>query len=156
METPTPFADSFTDLVVYRRARELARMIFQATKAFPKEEQFSLISQIRRAARSVGAQIAEAWAKRRFPKHFASKLSDADGENQEVQHWIIVAFDDLYLSREEAERIGALSKEIGRILGNMIQKASSFCGDDYSSTLREDPNHYLVPEVTESPLNTEY
>jgi four helix bundle protein len=156
MENPTPFADSFTDLVVYRRARELARVVFLATKTFPKEEQFSLTSQIRRAARSIGAQIAEAWAKRRFPKHFASKLSDADGENQEVQHWIIVAFDDQYLAREEAERMGALSKEIGRILGNMIQKASSFCGDDYSSALREDPNHYLASESPESPLNTEY
>ena len=63
------FAKSFKDLIVYRKAREVAKEIFGLTKAFPKEETYSLTSQVRRASRSIGAQVAEAWAKRRYPNH---------------------------------------------------------------------------------------
>ena len=62
--------------------------------SFPKEEMFSLTDQIRRSSRSVGAQIAEAWAKRRYEKHFISKLTDAAGEQQETQHEMNVEFND--------------------------------------------------------------
>src|SRR2546421_933112 len=103
-----PFARSFTDLVVYHKARLLTREVFKITKRFPKEEAYSLTDQWRRAARSIGAQISEAWAKRRYPRHFLSKLTDADGEQMETQHWIIVAFDDGYINREEARRFGSL------------------------------------------------
>jgi four helix bundle protein len=78
----------FHELVVYQQARTLAHEIFAVTCKFPKEETFSLTDQVRRSARSVGAQVAEAWAKRRYEKHFISKLTDADGEQQETQHWI--------------------------------------------------------------------
>lgn len=69
--------------------------------------------------------------KRRYPAHFASKLTDADGEHQETQHWTIVAFDDGYISREEAQSIGNLAIEVGRMLSNMIDNAESFRGEDY-------------------------
>lgn len=131
------FAHSFTDLEVYQRSRTLRREIFAISKRFPQEEAYSLTSQWRRASRSVGAQIAEAWAKRRYPKHFLSKLSDADGENLETQHWIIVAFDDGYITREEARHFGRLSKEVGKMLGEMMKSPDSFCGDNYSSIIRE-------------------
>ncbi len=71
---------------MYKLARQLSLEIYKLTKSFPKEEMFSLTDQIRRSSRSVGAQIAEAWAKRRYEKHFISKLTDADGEQQETQH----------------------------------------------------------------------
>ena len=80
-----PYVKSYRDLVVYQKARELAVEVFETTKSFPREEMYSLTDQIRRSSRSIGAQIAEAWAKRRYPKHFLSKLSDADGEQQETQ-----------------------------------------------------------------------
>ena len=67
-------AESFRDLVVYKNARKLAKSIFELTKSFPKEEMYSLTDQVRRSSRSVGAQIAEAWAKRRYKKHFVSNL----------------------------------------------------------------------------------
>lgn len=73
-------AESFRDLVVYQKAKKVARTIFEITKDFPKEETYSLTDQLRRASRSIGAQIAEAWAKRRYEKHFISKLTDADAE----------------------------------------------------------------------------
>lgn len=79
-------ANSFRDLEVYKLSREFSKEIFDLTKRFPPEERYSLTDQIRRSSRSVGAQIAEAWAKRRYEKHFVSKLTDADGEQQETQH----------------------------------------------------------------------
>src|SRR6266498_4078965 len=118
---PLPFARSFKELAVYQKARTLTREVFKLTKRFPKEEAFSLTDQWRRAARSIGAQISEAWAKRRYPRHFLSKLTDADGEQMETQHWIIVAFDDGYISREEARRFGSLALEVGNMLGDMMQ-----------------------------------
>jgi len=60
---------------------------------FPKEETYALTDQVRRSSRSDGAQIAEAWAKRRYQKHFVSKLTDAIGEELETQHWIEAAQD---------------------------------------------------------------
>jgi four helix bundle protein len=91
------FVNSFRDLLVYKKSRMLSREIFRLTKKFPKEEAYSLIDQIRRSSRSVGAQIAEAWAKRRYEKHFISKLTDADGEQHETQHWIGIALDCGYI-----------------------------------------------------------
>ena len=79
-------ARCFRDLMVYQKAREVARRIFELTKVFPKEEIYSLTDQGRRASRSVGAQIAEAWGKRRYERHFVSKLTDADSEQLETQH----------------------------------------------------------------------
>jgi four helix bundle protein len=149
------FARSFKELNVYHKARTLCRTVFKITKRFPTEERYSLTDQWRRAARSIGAQISEAWAKRRYPAHFASKLSDADGEQMETQHWTIVAFDDGYISREEAQHIGGLALEIGNMLGDMIQNAESFRGEDY--LLRESSNDYFVdPASMDSDLNTEY
>ena len=78
-------AKSFKDLEIYQLARELAREIYGLTKTFPKEEKYSLTDQVRRSSRSVGAQIAEAWAKRRYERHFVSKLTDADGKQLETQ-----------------------------------------------------------------------
>jgi four helix bundle protein len=86
-------ASSFRDLIVYQKSRQLQREIFKVTKSFPKDEIFSLTDQIRRSSRSVGANISEAWAKRRYEKHFISKLTDADGEQMETQHWLETALD---------------------------------------------------------------
>src|SRR5512139_519124 len=97
------YARSHRDLIGYQKARALAQEIFEATRSFPREESFSLTDQIRRSSRSVGAQIAEAWAKRSYEKHFVSKLTDADGEQFETQHWIETAGDCGYLSNERAE-----------------------------------------------------
>jgi four helix bundle protein len=85
------YAKNFTELVVYQKAAAVAQTVYENSKAFPKEERYSLTDQIRRSSRSIGAQIAEAWGKRRYQKHFVSKLTDADAEQLETQHWISVA-----------------------------------------------------------------
>ena len=112
---------------VYKLSRGLSKEIFEISKKFPKEEMFSLTDQIRRSSRSVGAQLAEAWAKRKYEKHFVSKLTDADGEQLETQHWIEVAADCCYLSQEAADNVLQNCASIGRMLNSMIAKAPTFC-----------------------------
>lgn len=146
---PMPFVRSFKELMGYRKARGFSREVFKITKRFPREEAYSLTDQWCRASRSVGAQISEAWAKRRYPNHFLSKLTDADGEQMETQHWTIVAFDDGYISKEEARHLGNLALEIGRMLGEMIEKRDSFCGEEFSSGLRETPAEYFCDTPTD-------
>lgn len=80
MEKTFTYARSFKELEVYKQARSLSNKIFHLTKNFSKEERYSLTDQIRRSSRSVGAQIAEAWGKRRYENHFILKLTDADAE----------------------------------------------------------------------------
>jgi four helix bundle protein len=124
------YARRFQELGVYKKARHLAREVFLASKGFPGEEKFSLTDQLRRASRSIGAQIAEAWAKRRYEKHFVSKLTDADGEQLETQHWLTSAFDCGYLSEQETRRLGELCLEVGRMLGEMMLRSDQFCQPD--------------------------
>jgi len=124
------YAKSYRDLLVYEKAYEVAYTIFEVSKRFPREETFSLTDQVRRASRSIGAQIAEAWAKRRYEKHFVSKLTDADAEQQETQHWIYVALKCQYLELETANEIIDNLQEIGRMLHSMIRKANLFCGQE--------------------------
>ena len=97
-ETRMAYIESFQDLEVYKISRNLARDIFEISKSFPKEERYSLTDQVRRSSRSIGAQVAEAWAKRDYERHFQSKLTDADGEQLETQHWIATAKDCNYLT----------------------------------------------------------
>ena len=79
---------SFKELRAYQEAVRLQEMVFEESKLWPKEELYALTSQIRRSSRAIGAAMAEAWAKRRYPAHFLSKMTDADAELQESQHWI--------------------------------------------------------------------
>ena len=120
-------AKSFRDLVVHQKSQELARIVFELSKSFPAEETYSLTDQLRRSARSIGAQIAEAWAKRRYEKHFVSKLTDADGEQNETQYWIDTAKNCGYLTNQTASELSARCAEIGRMLHSMISKSSHFC-----------------------------
>ena len=124
------YVKSFRELEVYKLSRQLAKEIFEVSKKFPKEEMYSLTDQVRRSSRSIGAQITEAWAKRRYEKHFISKLTDADGEQQETQHWIETALDCSYLSSETANDLLSQYASIGKMLNSMIGKSSSFCGKD--------------------------
>ena len=133
-----PFAKSYRDLVVYKKQRELAREIFRISKGFPVEEKYSLTDQVRRSSRSIGAQLAEAWAKRRYEKHFLSKLTDSDGEREETQHWIETAHDCGYLAEGDKARLLGYCEEIGKMLASMMARADHFCPE--SSVVREEPS----------------
>ena len=121
------YAKSFRELEVYKLSRELAGEIFQISKSFPKEETYSLTDQIRRSTRSIGAQIAEAWAKRKYEKHFISKLTDADGEQQETQHWLETACDCSYIDKTTLKNLQSKCESIGKMLNGMISKSKLFC-----------------------------
>jgi four helix bundle protein len=121
------YARSFRDLTVYKKSFALAQRVFVLSKKFPDEERFSLTDQIRRSSRSIGAHIAEAWAKRRYEKYFVSKLTDADAEQMETQHWIDVASDCVYIAAENAQELLGELSDTGRLLQGMIDKAASFC-----------------------------
>src|SRR6266511_2440283 len=88
---------SHTDLDVYRNAFETAMAIFEMSKGFPKEETYSLTDQVRRSSRSVCANLAEAWRKRRYEAAFISKLSDVEAEAAETQVWVEFAVACEYL-----------------------------------------------------------
>jgi len=118
---------TFSDLRAYRQARDLARQLYEKSRMWPKDEVYSLTSQIRRSSRSVGASLAEAWAKRRYPAHFLSKLTDADAELQETCHWIETASECGYMCPAEANQRLKSAKEIGKMIGAIMLKHESFC-----------------------------
>lgn len=119
--------ESFRDLKVYKKAFELQQEIFEITKRFPKEERYSLTDQMRRASRSIGGNIAESWQKRRYVAHFVSKLSDSDGEQAETQHWLDTSFACEYISEEEHGSLLKKCKEVGKMLGKMMQEPEKWC-----------------------------
>ena len=139
-----PYARSFRDLVVYQKARVVQRGVFAVSKGFPKEEAYSLTDQIRRSARSVGAQITEAWAKRDYERYFLSKLTDADGEQMETQHWLMTAVEDGYLTPEDGRPIFEQCLEVGKMLGRMKERASDFCPTEGASVVREPPAEFFT------------
>lgn len=117
---------SFRDLRVYQEAVDLQQEIFQISKKWPSEEKYALIGQVRRSSRSIGANITESWAKRPYPAHFISKLTDADGELQEISHWIATAAACEYLSQSQQSILQARVEEIGKGLGKMMSMPEKF------------------------------
>ncbi|MFO0790593.1 MAG: four helix bundle protein [Pirellulales bacterium] len=115
-----------TELEVYKKAFSVAMEIFEASKAFPKEETYSLTDQVRRASRSVCANLAEAWRKRRYEAAFIAKLSDCECEAAETQVWLQFAVECGYLNRDQAASIYVTYEEVIRILVAMIDKPESW------------------------------
>jgi four helix bundle protein len=136
-------AQGFRDLVVYQKSRQLQKEIYDLTKSFPKDEKFSLTDQIRRSSRSIGANITEAWAKRRYEKHFISKLTDSDGEQMETQHWIETALECEYIDQKTRAQLIGKCLEVGRMLNGMMDKADLFCGEP-PRTIREEQAPYFA------------
>jgi four helix bundle protein len=121
------YVSSFKDLEVYKVSRMLSAEIFQLSRQFPNEEKYSLTDQVRRSSSSVGAQIAEAWGKRKYPNHFISKLTDADSEQLETQHWLEVTCECQYLNDMDKLKILNHCESIGKMLQSMMDKSSRFC-----------------------------
>lgn len=117
---------SFKKLLAYEKGFSLAMAIFELSKSFPIEEKYSLTDQIRRSSRSVCANIAEAYRKRRYEKHFISKLTDSDAENSETQTWLEFAFECGYISSEVIEELNDKSLEVGKLINYMINNPGKF------------------------------
>ncbi len=140
---------SYRELDVYKSAMELTMEVFRLTKTFPPEERYSLTDQVRRSSRSVCANIAEAWRKRRYTAAFISKLNDAEAEAAETQVWLEIAFRSGYLKEETAKR---LDNSCEKILGQLVRMADEpqkwVIGAKKSAPSRplpHSPSHPLTP-----------
>lgn len=119
--------NSFRDLIVYQKAYKLAMDIFVVTRGFPKEEKYSLTDQILRSSRSITSNISESWAKRIYPKHFISKLTDALGEEYETEIWLDYARDCKYINTETHSIFMKGYDEVRKMLISMINNSHKFC-----------------------------
>ncbi len=117
----------YKDLIVFQTSYQLALEIFELSKSFPKEEKYSLVDQIRRSSRSVCANIAEAWYKRRYPKLFISKLTDSAGETGETEVWIDFSYNHHYINEERRSKLLTKYHEVGKMLNSMINQPEKFC-----------------------------
>jgi len=122
----------FKDLTVYKKSFQLAMEIFETSKSFPKEEIYSLTSQIRRSSRAVTSAIAEAYRKRQYPDYFVNKISDADMENSETQVWLEFALSCKYIKKIEKEKLMKQSFEIGKLLNHMIHNPNKYLSSNVS------------------------
>lgn len=113
------------DLKVFQLAYRLAMEIFHLTK-HPREETYSLTDQIRRSSRSVPANLAEGFRKRRYPNMLVNKLTDCDGEATETKVWLDFSLDCGYMSRENYDHLTAGYEEVGRMLSGMIANPGRF------------------------------
>lgn len=117
---------SYKDLEVYKLSYRLAMEIFLLTSKFPKEEVYSLTSQIRNSSRSIVANIAEGWAKRRYENIFKRHLIDAIGSCEETKVWIDFSEDCKYISNTEHQRLVQNYEELGKMLNGLLQKWHTF------------------------------
>ena len=115
------------ELDVYKLAFEAAMEIFTITKAFPKEEQYSLVDQIRRSSRSVCSNLSESWRKRRYIAMFKNKISDAMQEASETQTWLEFSLACKYIDNTTFNKLDNEYDHILCMLNNMEMKSSSFC-----------------------------
>jgi four helix bundle protein len=121
------FAKSFRELDVYRSALQLAVDIHTFCKSLPMEEKYVLADQMRRASRSVCANISEAWRKRRYKAAFIAKLSDSETEAAEMQSWLDIALELNYLQQAEYTALDGQYEHVIAQLVRMITDADKWC-----------------------------
>lgn len=112
---------SYRELRVYQNAFELAMEIFEITKTFPADEKYSMVDQIRRSSRSVCANLAESWRKRRYQAHFVSKLSDSETEAEETRVWLEFSLRCKYISETKFQD---LDSRYDLVIGQLVKMIS--------------------------------
>ena len=122
--------NSAKELEVYKKAYEVAMRVFEVSKGFPSEERYAFTGRVRRSSRSVCLNLREAWAKRRYEAHFVSKLTDCDGENSETDSSLDFSKDCRYITALEHQELSGLCREVGKMLGSMINNPGPFLISD--------------------------
>lgn len=118
---------AFMSLKAWEKGFKLACSISKMARVrFPPEEKYSLTDQIRRSSRSVCSNLAEGYAKRCYPKHFRSKITDAIGENYETQNWLFFAHSEGYITQDMLEQYQSASEEVGKLLSSMEKYPEPF------------------------------
>lgn len=120
---------TFRDLKAYKKAFDLAMIIYKESKSFPDDERFGIISQIRRSSRSVCSNLGEGYRKRRYEAHFISKTTDSDMENTETQVWLDFALACEFISKKKYDDLLDRSEEVGRLLNHMIENSARYRGN---------------------------
>ena len=116
----------FRDLTVYQKSFEQARIIFEITQKFPKEEKYSLTDQIRRSSRSVCANFSEAYRKRIYYNHFLLKITDRLGENSETLVWLDFSLSCGYIDKDLYSKLFLLNNEVGKMLSYIFNNPEKF------------------------------
>ena len=117
---------AFRKLIAYQKGFDIAMEVYELSKSFPKEEKYSLTDQIRRSSRSVCINIAESYRKRIYPKHFISKLSDADSENAETLGWLEFANACGYITNNKKDELESKNNEVGKLISYMMNNPGKF------------------------------
>jgi len=117
----------FRDLEVYRRGFDAAMEIYQMTKKFPSDEKYSLVDQIRRSSRSVCANLAEGWRKRRYPAVFKNKITDSMMEASETQCWLEFSLACKYIEKSVFDKLDNEYEQLIAMLNSMEMNAAKFC-----------------------------
>jgi four helix bundle protein len=117
----------FRDLDVYCRSFDAAMKIFEITKTFPSEERYSLTDQVRRSSRSVCANLAEAWRKRKYPAVFRNKLTDSMQEASETQSWLEFSLACKYMDNNSFHQLDQEYEGILAMLNAMEKAHDKFC-----------------------------
>jgi four helix bundle protein len=135
---------SHNELIVYQKAFDAAVRIFERSKTFPKEETYSLTDQVRRSSRSVCANIAEAWRKRRYEKAFISKLSDAESEAAETQVWLEFAVACGYMPPESTKALYTIYEEVLKLLFAISNHPEQWVTNEDKRMIGEESEEYTV------------
>ncbi len=117
---------TYKDLAAYQLSYKLAMEIFEITKTFPKEEAYSLVSQIRKSSRSVPGNIAEGWAKRRYENVFMRHLNDSNGSCEETKVWLDFSKDCKYISSDIHGRLYNDYNRVGAMLNSLMKNLETF------------------------------
>ena len=132
----------YKQIGVYGLAVDVRREVFELSKVWPKEERYALTDQVRRSSRAIGANLAEAWAKRRYERHFVSKLTDALAEAEETVVWLDVALECSYLNEEHHAILTKRCRQVCGGLVKMMRAPEAWCG--LAGLVREDPADYFA------------
>jgi four helix bundle protein len=119
-------AKNYKETKVYKLAFEQAMDVFETSKAFPREETYSLTDQVRRSSRSVCANLAEAYRKKLYPAHFISKITDSDSENSETSVWFDFAMACKYITQQKYDELIKRNEAIGKLLNHMINNPDKY------------------------------
>lgn len=148
-------ARSVQELRVYGMAFDLANEIFDLSKSWPKEERYALTDQVRRSSRSVCANLSEAWAKRPYPKHFVSKMTDAEGEALETRTWLAFAE---YAGYIRHDKMKAMDDRLAHIIASLVKMRSNPGAWHIPTNVREEQAKYISeePDTSHTPLSTSH
>lgn len=126
MQSARAVIKTYEDLIVYQLSYKLAMEIFWLSKDFPKDETYALTNQIRRSSRSIPANIAEGWSKRKYENIFLRHLVDSTGSCEETKVWLKFSLDCGYISSGQFTPLMDRYKEVGAMTHSLLNKWQTY------------------------------